>query len=222
MAEQIKSKARVADFGEVFTSEREVKAMCDLVKDETYRIDSLTLEPACGNGNFLAEILNRKLSTVADRYAKSAHEFEKFSLVALSSLYGVDILEDNAQECRLRLFRIWEEVYDRIVKGDGMPGCKEAARYILDCNILCGDALTLLQSNGEPITFAEWAIVGNFIKRRDYHLSTMLAMQDNRGQGDLFLSGDEYDEEIGAYVPKPVKDDYAPIEYWRVQEWRSE
>ena len=64
MTSSIKSKKRVTDFGEVFTSEREVKAMCNLVKDETYRIDSIVLEPACGDGNFLAEILHRKLNTV--------------------------------------------------------------------------------------------------------------------------------------------------------------
>lgn len=222
MTKQIKSKKRVADFGEVFTSEREVKAMCDLVNDETYRIESLTFEPACGDGNFLAEILKRKLSTVENRYGKNPFEFAKFSLVALSSLYGVDILEDNAQECRDRLYKIWEASYHRIVKEKGIPNCRDAAKYILDCNILCGDALTLLQNNGEPITFAEWAVVsGNFIKRRDYYLSTMLAMQENCTQGDLFLSGDEYDEQIGAYVPKPIKDDYAPIEYWRIQEWRT-
>lgn len=220
MADQIKSHKRVEDFGEVFTNEREVKAMCDMVKDETYRIDSLTLEPACGDGNFLAEILNRKLHTVEARYGKSSHDVEKYSLVALSSLYGVDILEDNAEECRKRLYGIWETMYERLVGKEGMSGCKDAARYILHCNILCGDALTLKQSNGEPITFAEWAVVsGNFIKRRDYYLSTILEVQGNAEQGDLFLSGPDYDETIGAYVPRPVRDDYAPIEYWRIQEW---
>lgn len=102
---QIKSKERVAEHGEVFTNEREVKAMCDLVKDETERIDSRVLEPACGDGNFLAEILNRKLGTVSKCYSKSPNDWEQFSIVALSSLYGVDIMPDNAQECRDRLAR---------------------------------------------------------------------------------------------------------------------
>ena len=107
MTKSIKSRQRVSDFGEVFTSEREVKAMCDLAKDETYRIDSKVLEPACGDGNFLAEILNRKLSTVESRYSKNKQDAEMYSVIAVTSLYGIDIQEDNAEECRERLFTIW-------------------------------------------------------------------------------------------------------------------
>ena len=223
MTDSIKSKKRVADFGEVFTSEREVKAMCDLVKDETYRIDSTVLEPACGDGNFLAEILTRKLDTVEKRYGKSPLDFEKYSVLAVSSLYGVDIQEDNAEECRERLFDIWDDIHSRRTGKEAMKGVEDAVRYILRCNILCGDALSLKKSDGEPITFAEWALLnGSYMKRRDFYLSTMLEVQELGGQGDLFLSGDEYDEEIGAYVPQPIKDDYKPIEYWRVQEWESQ
>ena len=214
---QIKSKERVAEHGEVFTNEREVKAMCDLVKDETERIDSRVLEPACGDGNFLAEILNRKLGTVSKCYSKSPNDWEKFSIVALSSLYGVDIMPDNAQECRDRLFGIWEKAHAKAVGNDATPGVHESARVMVDANILCGDALTLMQNNGNPIIFPEWSLVnGVFIKRRDFELATLLKMQDNGGQGDLFLSSEEFDEELGAYVPKPVKE-YKPIEYWRIQ-----
>ena len=106
---QIKSKKRVASRGEVFTAEREVKAMCDLVKDETERIDSRFLEPACGDGNFLAEILTRKLNVVTKKYKKNLSDWEKYSLLAVSSLYGIDIMSDNAQECRKRLFSIWQD-----------------------------------------------------------------------------------------------------------------
>ena len=214
---QIKPQDRAAEHGEVCTNEREVKAMCDLVKDETERIDSRVLEPACGDGNFLAEILNRKLGTVSKCYSKSPNDWEKVSMVALSSLYGVDIMPDNAQECRDRLFGIWEKAHAETVGNDATPGVHEAARAMVDANILCGDALTLMQNNGEPIIFPEWSLVnGVFIKRRDFELATLLKMQDNGGQGDLFLSSEEFDEELGAYVPKPVKE-YKPIEYWRIQ-----
>lgn len=112
MAEQqVKSRQRVADHGEVFTAEREVKAMCDLVKQETERIESRFLEPACGNGNFLAEVLTRKLAVVKSRYGKSPFDYERYSVLAMTSLYGVDILEDNAEECRQRLFDIWDKEY---------------------------------------------------------------------------------------------------------------
>lgn len=222
MTQSIKSRQRVSDFGEVFTSEREVKAMCDLAKDETYRIDSKVLEPACGDGNFLAEILNRKLSTVESRYSKNKQDIEMYSVIAVTSLYGIDIQEDNAEECRERLFAIWESFVSRYVGAEAVTRCSEAVRYILKCNILCGDALTLLQNDGSPITFAEWAILdGCHMKRRDFYLSTMLEMQENGGQRDLFSSGEEFDEKIGAFVPQPIKDDYRPIEYWKLSEYQS-
>lgn len=116
MEKQIKSRQRVADHGEVYTAEREVKAMCDLVSDECNRIDSRFLEPACGDGNFLAEILGRKLVAVKKKYRKSVIDYEKNSLLAVSSIYGVDILADNVAACRERLFKIWQKEYRSAVK----------------------------------------------------------------------------------------------------------
>src|SRR5690606_25695783 len=121
---QVKSKKRVTDHGEVFTNQREVNAMLDLVKHETERIDSRFLEPACGNGNFLAAALRRKLAVVDSRYSKSQVEWERYSVIAVSSIYGVDILEDNAQECRERLFKIFDERYTALFKDK----CKEECR----------------------------------------------------------------------------------------------
>lgn len=118
---QVRSKRRIADHGEVFTGEREVKAMCDLVKQETERIESRFLEPACGNGNFLAEVLNRKLAVVKARYGRSPADYERYAIVALSSLYGVELLVDNAQEFRERLFSIWNEAYTAAVKKRKRP-----------------------------------------------------------------------------------------------------
>ena len=101
---QVKSKKRVTDHGEVFTAEREVNAMLDLVKQETERIDSRFLEPACGDGNFLAEILRRKLAVVKRKYRKSPMDYEKNAVLAATSIYGVDILQDNVDACRERMF----------------------------------------------------------------------------------------------------------------------
>ena len=113
---QIKSKERVAAHGEVFTAEREVNAMLDLVKQETERIDSRFLEPACGTGNFLVKILERKLDVVKKKYRRSPLDFERNSVLALSSIYGVDILADNAETCRDRLFKIWNKAYKSVCK----------------------------------------------------------------------------------------------------------
>ena len=97
------------------------------------------------------------------------------------------------------------------------PDIDQSAKYILSCNIICGDALTLLKSNGKPIVFSEWSLVsGTLMKRRDFELSTLLSMQENGKQGDLFLSSDDFDSELGAYIPKPIKE-FNPIEYWRLQ-----
>ena len=109
MEKQIKSKKRVADHGEVFTAEREVNAMLDLVQQETERIDSRFLEPACGDGNFLAEILRRKLAVVRRKYQKSPYDYERNAILAISSIYGVDLMTDNVEICRDRLFDIWDK-----------------------------------------------------------------------------------------------------------------
>jgi SAM-dependent methyltransferase len=174
--EQVKSKKRVADHGEVFTSDREVNAMLDLVKQETERIDSRFLEPACGDGNFLAEILRRKLKIVKDRYKRSPSDYEKYAVLAVTSIYGVDILPDNAQECRKRLFEVFDKEYKANCKKEINDECREAVRFILRRNILCGDALTLKTTDGEPIIFSEWSLVtGALIKRTDYRMDFLLA-----------------------------------------------
>lgn len=213
---QVKSKQRVADHGEVFTAEREVKAMCDLVKQETERIDSRFLEPACGEGAFLTEILARKLAVVNSRYGKSPADFEKYSVVAITSLYGVDILPDNAAICRQKLFDIWDKQYTARIKVQADQRCREAVLYILEKNILCGDALTMLQSDGQPIIFAEWSLVsGSLLKRRDFRLDQLL--EGHQEQMNLDMQGWEYDEEVQAFIPSPIRE-YPLTDYRNVQE----
>lgn len=184
---QIKSKERVRDNGEVFTNEREVKAMCDLVKTETERIDSRFLEPACGDGNFLAEILKRKLEIVRKKYKKNILDYEKNAILALSSMYGVDILFDNVVICRNRLFDIWDKEYKSVCKKDYNIDTRNSARFILSKNIVCGNALSLkcVDDNGndinEPIVFSEWAfITGSQMQRSDYTFAELLEKSDDK------------------------------------------
>ena len=191
---QTKSKERVRDHGEVFTAEREVKAMCDLVKDETERIDSRFLEPACGDGNFLAEILTRKLQVVKKKYGKSVTDYEKNSLLAVSGIYGVDILYDNVLACRKRMFDIWNDEYSRVCKGAEDEQMRNAIKFILQRNIVCGNALTLKcvddkgQDTDEPIVFSEWAFVtGSMLQRSDYSFAAMLADSVNEAEGQLSI-----------------------------------
>jgi SAM-dependent methyltransferase len=171
------SKQRVADHGEVLTGKREVNAMLDLVKSETERIDSRFLEPACGNGNFLAVILERKLAVVERRYGKAQLDFERYAVLAISSLYGIDILSDNVSQCRERLFDVFDGVYERLFPKTSKAGCREAVRFILARNIVWGDALTFL-TGGEtpkPIVFSEWSFVHrSLLKRRDFTFRGLL------------------------------------------------
>ena len=199
MTKQVKSKQRVADHGEVFTDEREVKAMCDLVKQETERIDSRFLEPACGDGNFLTEILSRKLAIVKSKYKKSPYDYERNSLLAVSSIYGVDILLDNAIACRERLFAIWDKEYKIVCKKQCNDDTREATKFILSRNIVCGNALSLrcVDENGkdtdEPIVFSEWTFPFNDSKmqRKDYTFDELLngeAVSPKREKGKEQLS----------------------------------
>ena len=155
MNNQVKSKDRVTDFGEVNTSEREVNAMLDLVEQETERLDSRFLEPACGDGNFLIEVLNRKLDVLVKNYKKNQYEFEKNAVVVIGSIYGVDILEDNAQSARDRLFNRFLEVYEKLFKDFLNQDLIQSVKFILDKNIIHGDALTLkkVNSNNNCLVF---------------------------------------------------------------------
>ncbi len=142
--------------------------MLDLVKSETERIDSRFLEPACGTGNFLAEILERKLRIVEARYGKSQLDFERYAILAVSSLYGIDILEDNVQHCRHRLFGIFDLNYLRLFKNKTNDACRDAVRYILERNMIWGDALTL-KTVGEHRPhrlFRMVPVTGSMLKRR--------------------------------------------------------
>lgn len=172
---QVKSKQRVSDHGEVFTSEREVNAMLDLVNQETERIDSRFLEPACGTGNFLTEILRRKLDAVVSKYKKSQIEFERNCFIAVSSIYGIDLLEDNVFEARERLFSQIQNNYESCFKKSTKEEFSETIKFLLSKNILIGDALSMLKPDGTPIVFPEWTMaIESKVKRRDYTLDNLM------------------------------------------------
>jgi len=211
---QVKSKERVADHGEVFTAEREVNAMLDLVKHETERIDSRFLEPACGNGNFLAEILRRKLEVVENRYSKSQTEWERYAIIAVSSIYGVDILQDNTIECQERLYKLFNDIYSARFKDKCKIECNNSVSFLLKRNVLWGDALDLKNPvTKEPIVFSEWSAVnGSMMKRRDFKLDMLMratASEPNTLFSDL---GDE------AFIPKAIKE-YPLIHYLKLSEY---
>ena len=178
--------------------------MLDLVKQETERIDSRFLEPACGTGNFLVEILRRKLAVVEQRYYKSQIEYERYAIIAVSSIYGVDLLQDNVEEARKRLFVIFNERYTKKYKSNCKEECRTSVKFILERNILRGDALTLLTDNNKPIVFSEWSAVnGSMIKRRDFTLNNLLEAEAMKDDGGLF---EEFYDTDPAFLPKPIRE----------------
>lgn len=207
---QIISRRRVAERGEVFTAEREVNAMLDLVANECLRPDSRFLEPACGNGNFLAAILKRKLSELRRKYKNSPYDYEKLAIVAIGSLYGVDIMRDNVEECRERLFSIWNEEYIAHCKSDASEEARQAAKFIISRNIINGNALTLMCVDAEgndtsaPIVFSEWTLISsNRMQRSDYTMSDLLLYNDS-SEGNLFALSEEQKEEGGIFLRRYI------------------
>lgn len=179
----IKSRKRVADHGEVFTPAWMVEAMLDLVKDETERIDSRFLEPACGSGNFLVRVLQRKLAAVELKYGKSDFERQHYALLALMSLYGIELLADNIAECRENVLEIFAD-YLNLQASDDLY---RAAAFVLARNIVHGDAMTMRGHSGEPITFAEWGYLGKGkFQRRDFRFDALTGMSSHTEQGSLF------------------------------------
>lgn len=186
----IKSKQRVADHGEVFTPAWMVDAMLDLVKGETERIDSRFLEPACGSGNFLSRILQRKLAAVELRFGKSDFERRHYALLAVMCTYGIELLPDNIAECRQLMLGILASY----LQVDGSADVYRAAAYVLSQNLIQGDALTMRTCDGQPITFAEWGYLGKGrFQRRDFRFDELAQMSAMGKEGTLFAQLDRHE-----------------------------
>lgn len=195
----VKSRRRVADHGEVFTPSWLVEAMLDLVKGESERIDARILEPACGSGNFLVPILRRKLASVHERFGASEFEKRHHALLALMCIYGIELLQDNAVECRFNLVSV---LHDYLGRGTGEEWI-EAANAVVGANIVQGDALNMTTSDGEAISFPEWAYLGKGkFQRRDFRLEALT--QRSAIEGTLFGELEEKD----VFIPTRT---YAPM-----------
>lgn len=217
------SKERVVARGEVYTSRRVVTGMLDLVRQETERIESRFLEPACGTGNFLTEILDRKLAIVESRYSRGQLDYERNAIMAISSLYGIDILEDNVIKCRERLFSTFDRKYSRRFKRRSKEECRKAVRFILARNIIWGDALTLttIGADPQPIVFSEWSPINGSIKRRDFAFRELIPQESEKS---LSLFADRVQplrSDLGGrvFIPLPLRE-YPLVHFMRV--WDAE
>jgi hypothetical protein len=201
----IKSKRRVADHGEVFTPPWLVEKMLDLVRGETERIDSRFLEPACGSGNFLVPVLQRKLAAVEAKFGRTDFERRHYALLAVMCTYGIELLADNIIECRANML----EVFADYLNLDETDEVYLAAYYVVSKNLVHGDALTMRTHDGQAITFAEWGYLGRGkYQRRDFRLDVLTQMSSFTQEGSLFahLGKHEVFTPIKAYPPMNVRD----------------
>jgi len=201
----VKSKQRVADHGEVFTPAWLVEAMLDLVKEETERIDSRFLEPACGNGNFLVPVLQKKLAAVELKFSNSEFEKQHYALLAVMCTYGIELLADNIEECRANMMGVLAE-YLGLHQTDDLY---RAAAYVLSQNLIHGDALKMRTRDKQPITFAEWGYLGKGkYQRRDFRLDTLTLSSSFSAEDSLFsqLGKHEIFSPIKTYSPMTVRE----------------
>ncbi len=200
-----KSRDRIRDHGEVFTPDFIVEDMLNLVKHETERIDSRFLESACGDGNFLIKILERKLDMVERKYKQNQFDYERNSLIAVSSIYGIELLDDNVEEAQKRLHNLFIKEYKKIYKNKINQLLLENIQYILSKNIVQGDALTFKDKKGKSIIFPEWsAINGTQIQRRDFQFGDLANF--NPKQPTLFAKMDISDDGKVVYSPQSIKE----------------
>jgi hypothetical protein len=201
----IRSRARVADHGEVFTPEWLVDAMLDLVEDETTRIDARFLEPACGSGNFLVKVLQRKLAAVELKYGMSDFERLNYSLLALKCIYGIELLADNIVECRENLLTIFADYLGLSANDDAYL----AARHVLSVNLVHGDAMTMCTAEGAAISFAEWGYLGKGkFQRRDFRLDALTLSSAFSAEESLFstLGKHEIFTPVKTYSPMTISE----------------
>ncbi len=205
---QVKSRERVTDHGEVFTNPREVNAMLDLVKDQCEQIEATFLEPACGTGNFLIEILRRKLKVLFSKYSKSKLEYDANLIKVVCSIYGVELLPDNVKECQIRLFEAIQQSYPKKFIDEDYSALLDSIRFILNANIICGDALNYTTLEGKPIIFVEWKFVNDTdVKRRYFDYQVVLEKSKQ-----LTLFGDDGKP---AHIPEHGKE-FPPIHYLKL------
>lgn len=201
----IKSKKRVADHGEVFTPPWLVEKMLDLVQGETERIDARFLEPACGSGNFLVPILQRKLAAVEVKFGKSDFERRHYALLAVMCAYGIELLEDNIAECRANMLEVFSD-YLGLSETDELY---RAASYVLSLNLVHGDAMKMSDIDGAPINVVEWGYIGKGkFQRRDFRLDVLTGMAGLTAEGSLFAGHKAHDifTATRSYDPMTVRD----------------
>tara|TARA_B100001029_G_C14949121_1_gene387720 strand:+ start:67 stop:711 length:645 start_codon:yes stop_codon:yes gene_type:complete len=207
LQKQIKNRDRVTKFAEVNTSEKEVNNMLNLVSEETDRLESRFLESACGDGNFLIEILNRKMKVLLKNFKKNQYEFERNSIIVIGSLYGIDILIDNIVIARERLFKKFLSEYKSLFREKTDKKFIDSIYFIIEKNLVQGNALTLKKVNSDkPILLSQWSIIEDKVKRREYSFANLVSYSPFEEDSLFSDLGEEVE------IPK-TENDYKLIKY---------
>jgi len=191
-----KSKERVQKHGEVFTPAWVVNDMLDMLPDEVWEAGKTFLEPACGEGAFLIEVYKRKIEKIN---VGTQEYWEWQAAIATSSIYGIELLEDNAEQCTMNLMRIFTKFYDRLFADTQNEEVIKTMQFILNRNIIQGNALTYKKGDGKLIVFSEWTPLENQqFKRKDYTYEGIIkaSEQQKANIGTLFET-DDNNTEIG-------------------------
>ena len=213
----IKSKKRVREHGEVFTPDHIVEEMLDLVKQETENIESRFLEPACGDGNFLSKILERKLTVVEQKYKKSQFDFERYGFLITSSIYGIDLLDDNVVKARRRLYNIVRERYKKLYPKNVKRNFLASIKFVLKKNIVQGNAYSFKNKKGQPIQFSQWTAINNVkVKRQDFQFENLVEFEPDKLPIGKQVVTDENGKPI--YLPKLTKE-YPPVNFLNLKDY---
>ena len=221
----IKSTSRVKDLGEVFTPKKTVNLMLDQpeIQAKIQDITSTFLEPAAGEGAFLVELLKRKIK-VAKQESKTANEFGENCLIALSTLYGIEIMEDNVEMLVMNMILTFEEMYSQILFADfsnskPKKNILKSAQTIIKANIAQGDTLKGITSDGKPIIFSEWKIIKGRprkVKRLEYTFESILnGSKSEKAQKKVFEEIDLFASYNGKdkSQKKETKKEYATVKW---------
>jgi hypothetical protein len=221
----IKSARRVKEHGEVFTPQHIVKLMLDQeeLKPDLNSLTATFLEPAAGEGAFLTEILRRKLR-LARKLGNNFTEYEENALLALSSLYGIELLEDNVELLAMNMLSVFYQDYLQVVNQAGgreNAHVLESAKIIISANMAQGDALTQTTKDGSPIVFSEWQLLSpkrgiRKVQRTEYTLVAIMSggtpvddVGKSHGSEQLDLFGPE--ETLGQQLAEQPKYRYVPV-----------
>ena len=203
VSDLVRSRQRVADHGEVLTPAWLVEDMLNLLGEESERIDARFLEPACGSGNFLVPVLRRKLATVHLEYANSEFEKKQHALLSLMCIYGIELLADNAAECRTNML---DTLFAYLGNSVGDEWFR-AAQVVVEANIVQGDALAMTTSAGKPLTFAEWGYLGKGkFQRRDFQYEALTGRSSIAGTLFELLEEEDLFKPTKTYAPMTVSE----------------